>query len=151
MILAELVNANARLGQPQSYVSFYRPAYLSGLAYTLLGLNAVITWVKTLKYLNQFPHLSMVRPHGLVGARFCSTHERLCAALVDVAQCLLPHRSAAPAPPRALPDSCARPELTLLLWAQVSFLIMFFIIFLGCGQAFNMAVRNLTRTPTIRR
>jgi len=56
-----------------------------------------------------------------------------------------------PPPPRALPDSCARPELTLLLWAQVSFLIMFFIIFLGCGQALLMAVRNLTRSPTIRR
>ena len=150
MILAELVNANARLGQPQSYVSFYRPAYLSGLAYTLLGLNAVITWVKTLKYLNQFPHLSMVRPMTLLAlgsARLTSA----CAQLSLTLRNAYYPTVAPPPPPRALPDSCARPELTLLLWAQVSFLIMFFIIFLGCGQAFNMAVRNLTRTPTIRR
>ena len=30
-----------------SYI--HRPAYLSGFAYTLLGVNAVITWTKSLK------------------------------------------------------------------------------------------------------
>ena len=106
MILAELVNANARLGQPQSYVSFYRPAYLSGLAYTLLGLNAVITWVKTLKYLNQFPHLSMVRPMTLLAlgsARLTSA----CAQLSLTLRNAYYPTVAPPPPPRALPDSCA--------------------------------------------
>jgi hypothetical protein len=42
------------------FVSFWRPAYLSGFAYTLLGVNAVITWTKSLKYLTEFPHLSML-------------------------------------------------------------------------------------------
>ena len=32
-------------------------------------------------------------------------------------------------------------------YPTLSFLIMFFIIFVGCGQAFNMAVRNLTPLP----
>ncbi len=78
--------------QSSEFVAFYRPAYLSSLAYTLLGVNAVITWLKTLKYLNNFPHLSML-------------------------------------------------TLTLrkAMYPTVSFLIMFFIIFVGCGQAFNMA------------
>eukprot|EP01043_Picozoa_sp_COSAG02_P064526 COSAG02_NODE_9461_length_2209_cov_1.006161_2_plen_345_part_00 len=89
-----VVNDNtARLGADNSeFVAFYTPAYLSSLAYTLLGVNAVITWLKTLKYLNNFPHLSML-------------------------------------------------TLTLrkAIYPTVSFLIMFFIIFVGCGQAFNMA------------
>lgn len=105
MILAELVNANARLGQPQSYVSFYRPAYLSGLAYTLLGLNAVITWVKTLKYLNQFPHLSMVRPMTslvLGSARLTTACAQLSLTLRNAY-----YPTVAPPPPAALPDSRA--------------------------------------------
>jgi polycystin 2 len=58
----------------------------------LLGVNAVVTWLKTLKYLNEFPHLSMLS--------------------ITMSNAYYP---------------------------TVSFLIMFFIIFAGCGQAFNMA------------
>ena len=59
---------------------------------SLLGVNAVLTWLKTLKYLNEFPHLSML-------------------------------------------------SLTLrnAYYPTFSFLIMFFIVFIGCGQAFNMS------------
>ena len=39
---------------------FYAAAYLSAYAYTFMGLNAVVTWLKVLKYLNLFPHLSML-------------------------------------------------------------------------------------------
>eukprot|EP01050_Picozoa_sp_SAG11_P010866 SAG11_NODE_1113_length_5809_cov_37.515672_4_plen_72_part_00 len=42
------------------FVAIYGVAYESELAYTLLGVNAVSTWVKCLKYLNVFPHLSML-------------------------------------------------------------------------------------------
>jgi len=109
VILAELVNANARLGQPQSYVSFYRPAYLSGLAYTLLGLNAVITWVKTLKYLNQFPHLSMVRPMTLLAlgsARLTSACAQLSLTLRNAY-----YPTVAPPPPARAPRLlCADPS-----------------------------------------
>lgn len=42
------------------FVCFYAAAYLSAYAYTLMGLNAVVTWLKILKYLNLFPHLSML-------------------------------------------------------------------------------------------
>lgn len=42
------------------FVCFYHAAYLSASAYTLMGLNAVVTWLKILKYLNLFPHLSML-------------------------------------------------------------------------------------------
>eukprot|EP01048_Picozoa_sp_COSAG05_P015516 COSAG05_NODE_1879_length_3911_cov_4.160283_3_plen_110_part_00 len=36
---------------PENFVAFYEPGYLSGIAYTFLGVNAVVTWLKTLKYL----------------------------------------------------------------------------------------------------
>eukprot|EP01052_Picozoa_sp_SAG31_P008750 SAG31_NODE_447_length_15579_cov_5.713871_9_plen_306_part_00 len=75
----------------RSFVSFYQPAWLSSTAYTLLGVNAVLTWLKTLKYLNEFPHLSMLS--------------------------------------MTLRNAC---------YPIASFLIMFFIVFMGCSQAFNM-------------
>ena len=42
------------------YVCFYRAARMSAMAYTFMGVNAVVTWLKLLKYLNLFPHLSML-------------------------------------------------------------------------------------------
>ena len=49
------VNASASAADDQFYgahnfVAFYEPGYLSGIAYTFLGVNAVVTWLKTLKY-----------------------------------------------------------------------------------------------------
>ena len=53
--IAAVNDSTARLGAARAhsgeFVAFYKPAYLSSLAYTLLGVNAVITWLKTLKYL----------------------------------------------------------------------------------------------------
>jgi hypothetical protein len=42
------------------FVCFFYAAWLSAYAYTLMGVNAVVTWLKVLKYLNLFPHLSML-------------------------------------------------------------------------------------------
>jgi hypothetical protein len=57
-----------------------------------MGLNAVVTWLKVLKYLNLFPHLSML-------------------------------------------------SITLrnAIYPVISFSVMFFIVFLSCGQAFLLA------------
>ena len=84
------LNATARV-ETLPFVSFYLPAWLSSMAYTLMGVNAVVTWLKTLKYLNEFPHLSMLS--------------------------------------KTLANAC---------YPIASFLIMFFIVFIGCSQAFNM-------------
>ena len=70
----------------------FGPGYLSELAYTLMGVNAVITWAKLFKYLNSFPHLAMLSK--------------------TLANAIHPVRN---------------------------FSIMFFIVFLSTGQAFNMA------------
>jgi hypothetical protein len=74
------------------FVCFYAAAYMSAYAYTLMGLNAVVTWLKILKYLNLFPHLSMLS---------------------------ITLRNAA--------------------YPVISFSVMFFIVFLSCGQAFLLA------------
>ena len=60
---AQLARGSAELQSEDFFgvfVSFQGPAWLSGLAFTFLGLNSVVTWVKLLKYLNHFPHLSML-------------------------------------------------------------------------------------------
>ena len=74
------------------FVSVYGPGYLSELAYSMMGVNAVITWLKLLKYLNSFPHLAMLSK-----------------------------------------------TLTNAFHPVRDFSIMFFIVFLSSGQAFNMA------------
>ena len=84
-------------GQPNdrfisNFVAMFGPGYLSELAYTLMGVNAVITWAKLFKYLNSFPHLAMLSK--------------------TLANAIHPVRN---------------------------FSIMFFIVFLSTGQAFNMA------------
>jgi hypothetical protein len=40
-------------------VCFFYAAQLTAMAYSLMGINAVITWLKLFKYLNLFPHLTM--------------------------------------------------------------------------------------------
>jgi len=96
-------------------------------------VNAVITWLKTLKYLNEFPHLSMLS--------------------LTLRNAYAPHRTAAPSPARrrlqpyrtlharrrGLRCACALRLAAVRYYPTFSFLIMFFIIFVGCGQAFNMS------------
>jgi len=41
-------------------VNFYGAAYDSCFAFTMLGINSIVTWLKLLKYLNAFPHLAMM-------------------------------------------------------------------------------------------
>lgn len=43
-----------------NHVDLAGPAYNSERAYKLMGVNAIITWLKLLKYLNTFPSLAML-------------------------------------------------------------------------------------------
>lgn len=64
-----------------SFVAMYAPAHLSELAYTLMGCNAVITWLKLLKYFAAFPHLAMIEK-TLSNACACSDSRDSSGALL---------------------------------------------------------------------
>eukprot|EP01047_Picozoa_sp_COSAG01_P058248 COSAG01_NODE_6839_length_3464_cov_10.156944_1_plen_897_part_01 len=42
------------------FVNMYQPAAASAFAATMLGVNAIVTWLKLIKYLQAFPHLAMM-------------------------------------------------------------------------------------------
>lgn len=85
------------------FVNFYSACEDSCFAFTVLGVNSIVTWLKLLKYLNAFPHLAMMSK--------------------TVANALAP---------------------------SFSFMVMFFIFFIGCAQAFTLVFGgNLVRSHTI--
>lgn len=84
------------------FVNFYSASADSCFAFTMLGINSIITWLKLLKYLNAFPHLAMMTK--------------------TVGNALAP---------------------------SFSFMVMFFIFFIGCAQAFTLVFGgNLVRSPS---
>ena len=81
------------------FVNFYSACEDSCFAFTVLGINSIVTWLKLLKYLNAFPYLAMMSK--------------------TVANALAP---------------------------SFSFMVMFFIFFIGCAQAFTLVFGgNLVR------
>ena len=82
-----------------TFVNFYSACADSCFAFTVLGVNSIVTWLKLLKYLNAFPYLAMMSK--------------------TVAHALAP---------------------------SFSFMVMFFIFFIGCAQAFTLVFGgNLVR------
>lgn len=82
-----------------TFVNFYSACEDSCFAFTVLGVNSIVTWLKLLKYLNAFPYLAMMSK--------------------TVAHALAP---------------------------SFSFMVMFFIFFIGCAQAFTLVFGgNLVR------